>query len=664
MLKTPSEDDEQSGQPIDDTEPPRPAKRRQARLPGQVAHIYADDEHPEIPKIRRASLYSQDAEAVMPRRTRRPRKTESPPSSQKRTTSSRTTTGNNQAKRTRPATSATAPGSKRTATGDTASGSKRAISTNTSSESERSTTRSAKRVSKHPGHSTVESSTQSAADTPVRKQQAAQRRPGRITIEHRRRHAVYEPPSQDDHEPERPPGSPLQWTKRRRGIAGARSRGRPARLASLPDLFVKARSNFERARKNRTLMLVSTIAIALLVLLPIVVHALQSKPQQIQVTGGFSSTSNNTTPTSSKNPHAITITPSDTDHPAPPVYATSAYLLDARTGATLYASNAFAHLPMLSTTKLMTALLAVEKGNLNQNVTITNAMQQDINALAPDSSLMGLKQGETYTLRDLLYGAMLVSGNDAATVIADDIGGNQQNFVAMMNQRAHELGLNDTHYMNPHGLEEDGHYSCAHDLAILGRIDLTTPTLRQIMATNEYQIPQTPQHAAHDMFNGDQFQWWYPGTDGGKPGYDGVKDFIQVVSVTRNGRQLIGVTMNTINWWTDMRDLMNWGFDNFTWISPYDVDLQHPIPFDNEWNYFTNDKKENTIPVPNHGRYYIFTGYSIAEPVVTYFDKNGGLQKFGYPRSMPQTTTTTLTQRFDHGGIQCLVKTNTCHAIT
>src|SRR5579875_2511740 len=108
MLKTPSEDDEQSGQPIDDTEPPRPAKRRwQVRPPGQVARIYADDEHPEIPKIRRASLYSQDAEAVMPRRTRRPRKTESPPSSQKRTTSSRTTTGNNQTKRTRPATSAT-----------------------------------------------------------------------------------------------------------------------------------------------------------------------------------------------------------------------------------------------------------------------------------------------------------------------------------------------------------------------------------------------------------------------------------------------------------------------------------------------------------------------------------------------------------------------------
>lgn len=645
MLKTPSEDDEQPGHPIDDTELSRPAKQQRrrsarAKLPEQVAHIYADDEHPEIPKVRRASLYSQDAEEVIPRRTqaaraRRLRETETPPS-QKRTTTKRTTTNNNQEKPARPSTSDTAPASKRPATGDTASASKRPITTNTSAERERSTTASAKQGSKRPtttGQSTAERSAQSAADTPVRRR-AAQRRPGRITIEHRRRPAVYEPPP-------------------RPSIRHLRERYTP-RLTSLSDLLVRVRS-------NRPLLLVSIIVIALLVLLPVVTHALQSQPQQLQVTGVFNSTGNNT---ASKDPHAITITPSDTDHPAPPVYATSAYLLDARTGATLYASNAFAHLPMLSTTKLMTALLAVEKGNLDQNVTITSAIQQDINALAPGSSLMGIKQGEVYTLRDLLYGAMLVSGNDAATVIGDVIGGNQQNFVAMMNQRAHELGLNDTHYMNPHGLLDDGHYSCAHDLAILGRVDLTNPTLRQIMATKEYHITQTSQHADHDMFNGDQFQWWYPGTDGGKPGYDGVKNFNQVVSVTRNGRQLIGVTMNTIDWWTDMRDLMNWGFDNFTWVSPYDADLQHPIPFDYAWNYFTNDKKENTIPVPNHGRYYIFTGYSIADPIVTYFDQNGGLQKFGYPRSLPQTTATTQTQRFDHGGIQCDVKTNACHTIT
>ena len=653
MPKTPSEDDEQPGQPIDDTEPPRPAKQRQrTRLPEQVAHIYADDEHPEIPKIRRASLYSQDAEEVIPpRRTqaaraRRLRETETSPSQKS------TTTNNNKTKRTRPVTSDTVPTSKSSATDDTASDSKRPISTNTSAERGRSTTGSTERSNKRPTTATsspAERSAQSAADTPVRRR-AAQRKPGRITIEHRRRPAVYEPPSQDDqkpdHKPGRPQGSPLQWTRR--------SRGRPVTPTSLSDLLV-------RVHNNRILMLVSIIAIALLVLLPIVAHVLQIQPQQIRITGDFSSTSNNTT---SKDPHAITITPSDSDHPAPPVYATSAYLLDARTGATLYASNAFAHLPMLSTTKLMTVLLAVEKGNLNQNVTITSAMQQDINALAPDSSLMGIKQGETYTLRDLLYGALLASGNDAATVIADDIGGNQQNFVAMMNQRAHELGLNDTHYMNPHGLLDDGHYSCAHDLAVLGRIDLTNPTLRPIMATKEYHITQTSQHADHDMFNGDQFQWWYPGTDGGKPGFDGVKNFNQVVSVTRNGRQLIGVTMNTVDWWTDMRDLMNWGFDNFNWVSPYDADLQHPIPFDYEWNYFTRDKKENTIPVPNHGRYYIFTGYSIADPIVAYFDKNGGLQKFGYPRSLPQTTATTQTQRFDHGGIQCDVKTNACRTIT
>src|SRR5881396_2633568 len=105
--------------------------------------------------------------------------------------------------------------------------------------------------------------------------------------------------------------------------------------------------------------------------------------------------------------------PQETDHPAPPVIATSAYLLDADTGTTLYAYNPFLHLPMLSTTKLMTASLAVEQGNLERRITITNAMSNDISQLSADSALFGIKKGETYTLRDLLYGLLFVSGNDA-----------------------------------------------------------------------------------------------------------------------------------------------------------------------------------------------------------------------------------------------------------
>ncbi len=361
-------------------------------------------------------------------------------------------------------------------------------------------------------------------------------------------------------------------------------------------------------------------------------------------------------------PYELVIAPTDTDHPAPPVFATSAYLLDADTGATLYAHNPFMRLPMMSTTKLMTAVLAFEHGNLDTKITITPSISQDIDQLSADSTLMGIKKGETYTLRDLLYGLLLLSGNDAAIAIADGLAGNLANFVAAMNQRAHQLGLLDTHYMNPHGLLAAGHYSSARDLAILGRYSMSIPPLHSISGTETYVIPKTSTHPEHDLINGNQFLWWYPGVDGGKPGYDEAANFVQVISCTRNHHHLIGVVMHTINWWTDMRDLMNWGFDNFSWISPRDMDSQqNPIPFDYLWNYFASDNKENTIQ--NAGsRYYIYTGYAISEPVLAYFDQHGGLQHFGYPTSLPLASgTSMLSQHFTQSTIQCDLTTKSCN---
>src|SRR6266516_283455 len=361
-------------------------------------------------------------------------------------------------------------------------------------------------------------------------------------------------------------------------------------------------------------------------------------------------------------PHQLVITPQDTDHPPPPVFATSAYLLDADTGATLYAHNPFTHLPMMSTTKLMTAVLAIEQGKPDQKITITAAMYQDISQLSAGSTLFGLKRGETYTLQDLLYGLLLQSGNDAAIAIADALGGNLPHFVAGMNTRAHQLGLLDTHYMNPHGLSETGHYSSARDLALLGQYSLSKPLIHKISGTQTYIIPQTATHPEHDLLNGNQFLWWYPGVDGGKTGYDGASNFVQVVSCTRNHHHLIGVTIHTNNWWTDTRDLMNWGFNNFKWISPHDVDSQqNPIPFDNAWNYFASDKKENTIATADHGRYYIYTGFSVSGPILAYYDKSGGLKHFGYPIGMQTVSSTSVeSQRFEHGTILCDLTTKQC----
>lgn len=421
----------------------------------------------------------------------------------------------------------------------------------------------------------------------------------------------------------------------------------------------------QRAARNRKLMVTLSIMVVLLLVAPMIINALSSHNHSLMlVIPGNSSVTGGQSVTGGSSSNSLNITPNDTTHPAPPVLATSAYLLDADTGATLYAHNPFMHLPMLSTTKLMTALLAVEKGNPDQKITITPAISNDINQLSADSSVMGIKRGETYTLRELLYGMFLMSGNDAATAVADAIGGNLPTFVAMMNKRASELGLNNTHYMNPHGLLDDGHYSSAHDLAVLGKVAMDNPLLHQISGTRQYTLPQTSQHAQHAMFNGNQFLWWYPGADGGKPGWDGAQNFIQVVSVTRNHHHLIGVTMHTSDWWTDMRDLMNWGFNDFHWVSPHDSDLTSPIPYDSDWNFFARDTKTVTIPTAASGRYYVYTGYSIAGITLQYFDKNGGLQKFGYPEGMPEVSGTSIvSQRFDHGTLQCDTASKQCKVV-
>ena len=420
---------------------------------------------------------------------------------------------------------------------------------------------------------------------------------------------------------------------------------------------------------NQTLLLVGSIILVGLLSLPILVNVLvnAAHPATSAVISGVNGQSNgqpgvNALPV---DPHEIVIVPPVSDHPAPPVYATAAYLLDADTGATLYAHNPFLHLPMMSTTKLMTATLAIQQGNLDRHVTINDTIAKDLGTLSADSSVMGIKKGETYTLRDLLYGLLLVSGNDAAIAIADTVGGSLPNFVAQMNQKAAQLGLHDTHYMNPHGLLATGHYSSAHDLAVLGRYAMSLPDLHKISGTRDDNITQNKDHAAHFLINGNQFLWWYPGVDGGKPGFDNGSNFVQVISETRNGHHLIGVTMHTNDWWTDMRDLMNWGLNDFTWVSPYDVDIAHPpIPFDYDWNYFAKDKKTNTIATVDHGRYYIYSGYSINGPIMSYFDANGGLNKLGYPTgSLLAANGNTVSQAFEHGVVQCDTVSKKCKTI-
>ena len=444
------------------------------------------------------------------------------------------------------------------------------------------------------------------------------------------------------------------------------SRSLPRRRAGTSPIYSwrsKPRSPFTR---KQVITAVSLLAVMILLFIPVMlISKHNANIAYLSTTPGAASTQPGVSGPSTPN-HNLVVRPQDLDHPAPPVFATSAYLLDADSGDTLYAYQPFMRLPMLSTTKLMTASLAIEQdgNNLDQRITITDAMSRDINQLSADSALFGIKKGEVYTLRDLLYGLLFVSGNDAAIAIADTVGGNLQHFVDEMNAKAQQLGLYDTHFMNPHGLLQAGQYSCAHDLALLGKYSMGIAALHQISGQNSYHIPAGGNHPERFLINENQFMWWYPGVDGGKTGYDGQTDFIQVMSVTHNQHHLIGVVMNTNNWWTDMRDLMNWGFDSFTWISPRDVDTQHAIPYDYLWNFFAKDTKDFTIPTADHGRYYVYTGFSISGPIMAYFDAHGGLQTFGYPNKLATKPVAGIySQQFEHGTVQCDTNTNTCQKI-
>ncbi|HTI15492.1 MAG TPA: D-alanyl-D-alanine carboxypeptidase family protein [Dictyobacter sp.] len=420
---------------------------------------------------------------------------------------------------------------------------------------------------------------------------------------------------------------------------------------------------WQQLSHNRVLVILCITAAVLLIAIP-VLHSVTQNNATIMPNMTTSTTDNQANSGNSlSNANEIVITPPQTAHPAPPVNATAAYLINANTGATLYAHNPFMHLPIMSTTKLMTATIAVEHGNMNQEITINSKIEHDLQTqLSPDSSLMGIKAGETYTLHDLMEGLLLVSGNDAAIVIADAISGSVPQFVTLMNQKAQQLHMDNTHFENPDGLLAAGHYSCAHDLAIIAQYSFNITQIHQIVNTRTYTIPATKQHTLHTMYNSDQFLWWYPGADAGKTGWDAASNFVQISEVTRGNQKLIGVLIHTNDWWTDMRDLMDYGFNDYTWITPRTLYLKELIPYAADWSYFISDKQTNTIPIGNQGRYYIFTGYSISGAIMTFYDKNGGLNKIGYPRSQPQSeANNSESQRFDHGTIQCNLNTNQCH---
>lgn len=248
---------------------------------------------------------------------------------------------------------------------------------------------------------------------------------------------------------------------------------------------------------------------------------------------------------------------------APPaVDAGGAILIDAKTGQVLFEKNAYKQLAPASTTKIMTAILAIESGRLDEKMTISKRA-----ASTPGSS-MHLEEGQVISLREVLTGLMLRSGNDGAVAIAEFIGGGSMDkFVEMMNQKAGEIGAYNTQFRNPHGLSAPGHYSTAYDLAWLARYAMNNPTFADIVNTRKTRIDYQDSRGKErerDLKNTNKLLWMLEEADGVKTGTTNEAGPCLVSSATKNNHRLIAVTLRDKSRWEDSQRLLEWGFDNFS----------------------------------------------------------------------------------------------------
>ena len=233
------------------------------------------------------------------------------------------------------------------------------------------------------------------------------------------------------------------------------------------------------------------------------------------------------------------------------ISAEKATVVDAQTGRVVYEKNADQKSLIASTTKIMTALVICEQCN------VLDRMRVPKEAVGIEGSSMYLKEGEILTIQELLYGLMLQSGNDAAVALAIYCGGTVEGFAELMNDKARQLGLDNTHFVNPNGLDAPGHYSTAADLAVLAAYAMKNPVFSMTVSAKTVRIGQ------RTLTNHNKLLWRYPGADGVKTGYTKKAGRILVSSAIKDGRRLVAVTINAPDDWNDHKQLLDQGFTGF-----------------------------------------------------------------------------------------------------
>ena len=241
--------------------------------------------------------------------------------------------------------------------------------------------------------------------------------------------------------------------------------------------------------------------------------------------------------------------------------AKAAVLMEAASGDLIFSQNENTRLPMASTTKIMTALVTLDQVSLDTKVTIPTA------AVGVEGSSIYLVENEILTIEDLLYALMLESANDAAVALAVAVAGSVDAFAELMNEKAGKLGLTDTHFVNPHGLDADDHYTTARELALIARAAMEDPTFRRICGTEKKNIPMQGVEGKRLLLNHNKMLRTYDGAIGVKTGFTKKTGRCLVSAAERNGVTLIAVTLGAPDDWRDHTAMLDYGFSLYESIS-------------------------------------------------------------------------------------------------
>jgi len=238
--------------------------------------------------------------------------------------------------------------------------------------------------------------------------------------------------------------------------------------------------------------------------------------------------------------------------------AKSAVLIDAATGEVLFGKNSEQQLPMASTTKIVTAIVAI-----NHTRDLTRIFTVHDNAIGVEGSSMYLFRGEQISMETLLFGLMLSSANDGATAIAYEIAGSVEGFAMLMNYTAARIGLTNTHFTNPHGLDHEQHFTTARELALITAYAMENDFFRSVVSSTSHRAPIIEKEGQRFLHNHNRLLRSYPGAIGVKTGFTRRSGRSLVSAAERDGLTLIAVTINAPNDWNDHRSMLDWGFERY-----------------------------------------------------------------------------------------------------